>query len=286
MKVHANLPTRPLGLPSSPPARPTRSFQGVLAHLSGSGLPDASPVPKAASPEPPSAIPFSSVPADGEGGLSDPVAAELDPAQALVDEARQSRALGFDELGVFGVTGAQASAEIGGLGEPASALQTRPDLPQDKQTRLSLVGASLRLRPRLAVAAAASDVVEATPLREGVAAGSTTSADGFGAPILTPALMESDQPDEAPAPSRRPAQSAEAEDHLAKTSVIVAERDGVVQVVAAAILTPDARLRLRRAADTMAADLGLTLTDFTLNGGTLEPAAPQLIGAPYGARPR
>lgn len=90
-----------------------------------------------------------------------------------------------------------------------------------------------------------------------------------------------DLPDRAPVPDRQ------ADPASTGPSLIVAERDGVLQIVARdGDDTPEARARLRRLVERIAAEFGLAVGRFHLNGAEIGPSHISLIGDPHGDRTR
>jgi hypothetical protein len=94
---------------------------------------------------------------------------------------------------------------------------------------------------------------------------------------LSTSFPETRPPARTAAPTRQapPAESR-------RLSLVISEQNGTVQIIAGAPeLSPEARARLRKAAAALAAEFGVTLSEFTINGGTVDPI-PSSIGAPYG----
>lgn len=265
MKVNANATPRPLGLKPPPPPPPIRrSFEGVLA---------------AANP----------AKAHGDADASSPAEGGLPAAPNVVDHLRQSRALGFRELGMFG----------GGGAENQPALADEPAIGAGAAVPATYAGGVARqpgasLRPHATAALSSPSRLVAAPTGALASALVDLPSKGGAAPVVGDALNLSapleDRADPesgtAPLGSRRSVRADPTPRPSSAANLVVAEGDGMLQIVAAASLTPEARQRLRKAADSLAADLGLVVSDFTLNGGPLEPPSSNPIGASHGARPR
>lgn len=71
----------------------------------------------------------------------------------------------------------------------------------------------------------------------------------------------------------QPVSPQTASDPNADLNLVVSQSNGEAQVaVAGPALPPEAQTRLRKVADTVAANFGLTLTDLSFNGAALERA--------------
>lgn len=191
------------------------------------------------------------------------------------------RAFGFSELGMFGASGSapapaaqetfasQPAAKLSAQetatpeGHPAPRQHAAPGVkpmttakPGDRVSETSV------LVPRSAQSPAEPGA-DAAPLR--AIRGSQPKPD-----TLAGAMAERRLP--RPAVKSKP------------LSLVLAERNGTLQVVAATGgMAPEARTALRKAAADVAAEFGVSLGEFTLDGAPLEP---EQIGAPHGDRPR
>ena len=265
MKVNANAASRSPGLKPPLPPPPRRSFERVLAAAHAAKTHLGTHPRESQSPE---------------GGLP--------AAPQTLDEVRQSRALGFRELGMFGGAGAKdlpasPNSEIddSGLTPPLFAAEPARALPVN--------GPRPAIEPRAEAPVDAQEGFLAPAQAIKVPEKATDLAVTLGEMLNLSAPLEDRvdaDSDSAPMAARRSARPGPATDKDARPSLVVAEGEGALQIVAAASLTPEARQRLRKAADDLAVELGLTLKDFTLNGGPLERASFTPIGALHGARPR
>lgn len=219
----------------------------------------------------------------------------VDAAQAR--EMSMHRALGFSELGMFGrqeavlgtcstappsvISGAEPhpTDEVGvtaGSGVPVKSI---PGVPEVTEPPLAMsVGARNRgqsavvpaLSP-IAAASAEASVPEDVSLRTPAQRASSPRANPVGAAGAS--RLDSHVP-------RAPAASE-------KTSLVLTEREGRLQIIAASgearnVDWPRLRSRMVR----VAAEHGMTLTDLTLDGATVEASFTEQLGSSYGHRSR
>jgi len=227
--------------------------------------------------------------------LANPAAdAPSDPTvsfEALLDEGaplkaeQPQRALGFSERGLLVSWGV----------EPGLDTSAEPSAQASTQTVAPTLGSELeKFTDRAESARMMFEVVDAPaphlsePASSAPRATSVLRGSGPQDAQAAPGIIRS-QPQAASrqvgppepqrtAPPMRQAPSAESR----RLSLVISEQNGVVQIIAGAPeLSPDARTRLRKAAAALAAEFGVTLSEFTVNGVSYDPALSS-IGAPHG----
>jgi hypothetical protein len=289
MKIDATLPQLVYNLAASTPPStgPSRAFREHLAGDRGDAAADRVPRPAPGH----KAQPLSEAgAARTTPRLERALGAAVPQVEPNLEQEGQRRAFGFRELGLFGA-GAPTGAEIGHAvadGEGAAdmgsdphpgldvaappPLETHEGPGQGRAQAASIV--ALRPEP----AAAHLEAAHPATLIGTVPVAPTASASKTSATAI-----KVERGGRVPFNSGAPRPTGLS----ANASVIVTEQDGALQVVAAAAgLTPDAHARLRAAAAGVAAEFGLSLNEFSINGDRIDAAPPNPIGGPHGRRTR
>jgi len=196
----------------------------------------------------------------------------------------QERAFGFSELGVIRPGPANATPQA-----PTTAESTMDAVPEGAETptqargpapmETTTSGASSPY-PGRSDAPSGKNFPEISSTRSHATPASRQTIVSFEqTPTLRP--TRAGQSSAAKAPARRLPQEGQSK----RFSLVVSEQDGTVQIIAGAPqLSAEAKERLRKAAARLAAELGMTLGDFTINGALVDAPAPP-TGAPDGDFP-
>lgn len=208
------------------------------------------------------------------------------PFEQLLDAANlplegRQRAFGFSELGVFGAASAIASA--------AALEMETPEVPLSQMAALSLAASRLQ-EAQLTPNARRGDVYvggsrdKAPPAPRSRLVSPQHSSIGPLADAAPPTLRETQTDgEEISVGVRRSAARHLTQVQPKRLSLIVSEQNGAIQILAGSPeLGPEARERLRKAAAELAAEFGVTLAQFTLNGSAVEPTFVSQTGAPHG----
>lgn len=211
--------------------------------------------------------------------------------EALLRGADQPR--GFADLGMFG-----RRPEVVETADRADEPQAPPDHPtasvSDDQTAIAAAP-----KPQTALLPTPDDFASGVArivLRETAeaAAATTRGPAAFTAQVDGPveifvlATAPSGEPVEGPEATAAPPAKPDAPPPSGSSlSVVVADQpDGLRVIIGGLTLAPPAQDRLRRKIAELATELGLALSELSLNGETLDPSFPLALGDVHGDRVR
>ena len=257
LKAEVPVSVRAEGAPTRPPVHATPTLQVTIVD----------------SPTAPEAVRQALEEALARFDAPDPQALpEPKPDPHGATQPGRDRAFGFRELGVWGHGGGR-----GAEGHPAracgvEALSTKPPVvepkpPQvDRPVRTEPFDASPRPERRLMRAShdAAAERPDRPPIQR---APRIPGVVASAVPAVAVEAMASEEGVNLPESGEGSAPPASTPEASTPVSVIVTGEDGSLQVLAAAAhLNPEAVARLRRLAESMAREFGLSLAGFSLNG--------------------
>lgn len=222
-------------------------------------------------------------PAPGDLSLS---FEELLEEGVTLEVQRQERAFGFSELGVIRPGPADTRPQT-----PAMVQSTLGVAPEDVQATAQF-GEAERSEPVTlpVVSLPAESRIDASIAGRGFSEANTAASRVMPSPQQTVVAVpqapivkpQRQSPTSSPkTPSRPLPQNAQSR----RFSIVVSEQEGAVQIIAGAPqLSAEAKERLRKAAAMLAAEFGVTLGDFTINGALVDAPVPT-TGAPDGDFP-
>lgn len=204
---------------------------------------------------------------------------ELLQAPGGLRQERRERAFGFSELGLLGPP--SGSHSVADPLRPPKPPYTEAGATAGPSTAAARSAEAQPLASRIAEPRETTDIAAARaqnrPVKGAVAAVAHAPVN-TSAKNESPPAIETEAPESKRAPSRTP--STQSSKPL---KLIVFEENGSLQLIAgSAGLSAEERTRLRRAAEAVAAEFGLSLDSFTLDGSEREPPAFTSIGALHG----